>query len=135
MCRPAQDRDSESLNSEARLRKIPLLFGLVFLAVACSSSTSPAVAMPLATGASLQSYLDVQDYRETWALYSGKGKLYEPETPSPHGALLTAYLNEAALQTTGGRAHDVAADTLPLVPVGLGARLLLTPLSAPRLNT
>ena len=80
------------------MRKIRLLLGLVFLVVACSSSTSLAVGMPLATGASLQAYLDVQVYRETWALYPGKGKLYEPEIPSPHGALLTTYLNEGALQ-------------------------------------
>ena len=54
--------------------------------------------MPLATGASLQAYLDAQDYRETWAFYPFKGELYEPEIPSPHGTLLTTYLNEAALQ-------------------------------------
>ena len=80
------------------MRTVRLLFGLVFLVVACVSATSPAVEMPLATGASLQAYLDVQDYRETWALYPGKGKLYKPEIPSPHGAFLTTYLNEAALQ-------------------------------------
>ncbi len=94
------------------MRKIPLLFGLVFLAVACSSSTSPAIGMPLATGASLQAYLDVQDYRETWALYPGKGKLYEPEIPSPHGALLTTYVNEAALQATESKQGVLAEGSI-----------------------
>ena len=46
----------------------------------------------------MQAYLDVQNYSEDWAFYPGKGKLYEPETPSPHGALLTTYVNEAVLQ-------------------------------------
>ena len=80
------------------MRKLPSLLCLAFLAVACSSPTSTAAALPLATGASLQDYLDVQDYRETWAFYPGKGKLYDPEMASPHGALLTTYLNEVALQ-------------------------------------
>ncbi len=94
------------------MRKVPSLFGLVFLAVACSSSTSPAVGMPPATGASLQAYLDVQDYRETWALYPGKGKLYEPETPSPHGALLTTYLNAAALQAIENKQGVLAGGSM-----------------------
>ena len=68
--------------------------------------------MPLATGASLQAYLDVQDYRETWALYPGKGKLYEPETPSPHGALLTTYLNVAALQAIENRKGVLAEGSI-----------------------
>ena len=79
-------------------RKLPWLVSLVFLAIACGGSTSTP-RLPLTTGASLQAYLDSQDYRETWALYPGKGKLYAPQVPSPHGALLTTYLNDVAHET------------------------------------
>ena len=79
-------------------RKLPTLVGLILLAIACGSPTS-IPPLPLATGASLQGYLDSQDYRETWRLYPGKGRLYAPQVPSPHGALLTTYLNDVAHET------------------------------------
>lgn len=79
-------------------RKLPALVGLILLAIACGSSTS-IHPLPLATGASLQSYLDSQNYRETWPLYPDKGRQYSPKVPSPHGALLTTYLNGVAHET------------------------------------
>ena len=81
-------------------RILPWLVGLVFLGIACGSSTSPpTLRVPLADGASLQAYLDSQDYPESWPLYPGKGRLYTPQVPSPHGALLTTYLNDVAHET------------------------------------
>ena len=77
---------------------LPGLVGLVFLAIACGSPTPPP-RLPLATGTSLQNYLDLQDYREAWRLYPGKGRLYAPQIPSPHGAVLTTYLNDVAQET------------------------------------
>jgi len=79
-------------------RKLHALAGLVLLAIACSTPKS-LPPLPLATGASLQGYLDSQDYHEAWSLYPGKGRLYAPQVSSPHGALLTTYLNGVANET------------------------------------
>ena len=82
-----------------RPRKLTWLVGLVFLAIACGSATSTS-RLPPASGASLQGYLDSQNFRETWAFYPGKGELYTPQIPSPHGALLTTYVNDVAHEAT-----------------------------------
>lgn len=50
---------------------------------------------PDTTGASLWAFLQQSHYRDAWATWPGKGKLYEGQRP--HGALLTTYLNPIAL--------------------------------------
>lgn len=45
--------------------------------------------------AKLWNNIQKDDYRETWKLYPGKGKLYQGS--HPHGAFLTTYVNGSAL--------------------------------------
>jgi hypothetical protein len=52
--------------------------------------------MPKPEGKSLIKYLDKAKYQESWALFPGKGKLYEGR--HPHGAFLTTYVNDKALK-------------------------------------
>jgi hypothetical protein len=49
---------------------------------------------PDTTGAALWAHLQEQDYSSEWALWPGKGRLYEGQ--QPHGMLLTTYLNDVA---------------------------------------
>lgn len=61
---------------------------------------------PDTTATGLWSYLQEVDYREDWALYPGKGELYEGQ--EPHGMLLTTYVNDRARDAISG-----TADRLP----------------------
>jgi len=53
--------------------------------------------MPGADGVQLQKYLTKDKPYVKWKLWPGKGKLYKGT--EPHGALLTTYVNEAALKS------------------------------------
>lgn len=53
------------------------------------------VTNPDTTPPRLWGYLTTTGYAGTWPLFPGKGELYEGQ--EPHGALLTTYVNEAAL--------------------------------------
>jgi hypothetical protein len=58
---------------------------------------------PDTTAAALWAYLQDVSYQANWELWPGKGEKYEGQ--EPHGALLTTYLNPAAMEalTTGAR--------------------------------
>lgn len=73
------------------------LLALLLLVAACDSDPEgPDVELPAADGAELLTYLEEQDYQANWTLWPGKGELYEGGTP--HGMLLTTYLNDSALE-------------------------------------
>jgi hypothetical protein len=59
-----------------------------------SSSSSVGNAVPDTTAASLWAHLQAADYQKSWALWPGKGRLYEGT--EPHGMLLTTYYDETA---------------------------------------
>jgi hypothetical protein len=63
-------------------------------AVAPKSSKSEGV-LPPADGLSVFSYVTKMNDYHNWDLFPGKGKLYKGRPP--HGALLTTYVNGAAL--------------------------------------
>lgn len=48
-------------------------------------------------------YMQAQNYREQWALWPGKGRLYKGG--DPHGMLLTTYLNPAAMEALSNGAQ------------------------------
>jgi hypothetical protein len=88
---------------------------LIFLAV-FSLLTIPVVGlamshgkMPAAEGKAMHEYITKVNPYEKWSMWPGKEKLY-PGT-EPHGALLTTYVNEAALKgikEQGGKLPDGA---------------------------
>ena len=53
--------------------------------------------------AKLWNSIQKDDYRDTWKLYPGKGKLYKGQ--HPHGAFLTTYVNGPAMEglTSGAK--------------------------------
>ncbi len=51
-------------------------------------------AAPDTTAAALWAHLQTAEYQENWALWPGKGRLYEGT--EPHGMLLTTYYDETA---------------------------------------
>lgn len=53
--------------------------------------------MPAADAEKLHSYLTKEKPYTKWKLWPGKGKLYKGT--EPHGALLTTYVNDAALKS------------------------------------
>jgi len=66
--------------------------------------------MPAADGKDLWSYLQKVNYRESFTLWPGKGKLYRGK--EPHGALLTTYVNEHALDAIRNGKGKMAADSI-----------------------
>ena len=57
--------------------------------------------MPGASGAALRDYLQKQDYQKNWKMWPGLGAFYPGQ--SPHGALLTTYVNNVALKAIRGK--------------------------------
>lgn len=69
------------------------------------TTAPPAVseaAPPDTTAAALWAHLQEENYRESWAMWPGKGELYAGQ--EPHGMLLTTYLNPLALDAVTNRA-------------------------------
>jgi hypothetical protein len=65
--------------------------------------------LPEAEGKALHEYITQTKPYEKWAMWPGKGKLYQGT--EPHGALLTTYVNETALkgiEEQGGELADGA---------------------------
>jgi hypothetical protein len=60
--------------------------------------------MPEPKAEALWSYLEKQEY-ESWPLWPGKEKLYEGTRP--HGALLTTYVNQPALEAIENEAGEM----------------------------
>ncbi len=82
-----------------RLGPVLTLAAVVAVAAAAAvpgSQVSPAAQSngPDTTGAAIWAHLQEQDYSNKWALWPGKGRLYEGR--EPHGMLLTTYLNDVA---------------------------------------
>lgn len=65
---------------------------------------------PDTTGAALWAHLQQAKYRENWALWPGKGRLYKGQ--EPHGMLLTTYLNPAAKRALDGDAERMPAGAI-----------------------
>jgi hypothetical protein len=55
-----------------------------------------AASMPEASGAALWEYLQKEDYQKNWKMWPGTKAFYPGK--SPHGALLTTYVNHIALR-------------------------------------
>lgn len=66
--------------------------------------------MPGASGKGLWDHLTAAKYRESFALWPGKGKLYKGT--EPHGALLTTYVNKAALDAVNGKKGTMPAGAI-----------------------
>lgn len=87
------------------------VFGVVFslLAIPVVGLAMSHGKMPAAEGKALYEYITKASPYEKWSMWPGKEKLY-PGT-EPHGALLTTYVNEAALKginEQGGKLPDGA---------------------------
>lgn len=80
------------------MRKIIGLFlalGMIVAAPGLIQAMSHGKKLPAAEGKALHQYLTQTDPYEQWELWPGKDKFYEGT--EPHGALLTTYVNEPAL--------------------------------------
>jgi hypothetical protein len=66
--------------------------------------------MPDTIGSALWSYLESMDYRANWALWPGKGELYQGR--EPHGMLLTTYLSPSAYEALTGVAGAMPAGAI-----------------------
>lgn len=66
--------------------------------------------LPPATGKDLWSHLTKVNYQKSFALWPGKGKLYKGT--EPHGALLTTYVNKAALGAIQGKKGTMPAGAI-----------------------
>jgi len=82
-------------------------------------STAPAIpaaagggsaAMPAANGKDLWSYLTKGKFEQSFTLWPGKGKLYKGT--EPHGALLTTYVNQPALEAIQGKKGSMPAGAI-----------------------
>jgi len=65
------------------------------------TTIDPGDILPEPVPASVLDYLEREDFRENWDLWPGKGRQYEGS--APHGALLTVYLNDLALEAVQSR--------------------------------
>jgi hypothetical protein len=65
---------------------------------------------PQPTAEAVWSYLEQADYASNWSLWPGKGQFYEGS--EPHGALLTTYLNPAAMEALEGDATSMPAGAM-----------------------
>jgi len=83
---------------------------LVAPIAAVAADMQGAKMMPTANGKDLWTYLQKVNYRKSFALWPGKGKLYEGR--EPHGALLTTYVNEHALSAIQGKKGTMAAESI-----------------------
>jgi hypothetical protein len=68
------------------------------------------MAMPATDGKALWAYLTGGKYQEKFALWPGKGKLYQGK--EPHGALLTTYVNAKALEAIDGKKGVMAPGSI-----------------------
>lgn len=62
--------------------------------------------LPKPDGAAVYEYIIKTSPYQQWALFPGKGKLYEGK--HPHGALLTTYVNDVALKGIQGKSGTLA---------------------------
>lgn len=95
--------------SAGRMASWVFLTTLGGLAAGCSSDRmageSAAVGPPEPDR--LWQHLQVQNYRESWALWPGKGEKYKGT--EPHGALLTTYLNPPAERAVAEKPGEMPA--------------------------
>jgi len=81
------------------------LVGLIGLAFAASHGM-----MPEPDAEAVWSHLEQKNYQESWSMWPGKEALYEGTRP--HGALLTTYVNEAALEAIENKAGSMPAGAI-----------------------
>lgn len=63
-----------------------------------------------ASGSAIWIYLQKADYRSTWKMWPGKGKLYEGT--QPHGAFLTTYINSIAYDAVNAKKGELPAGSI-----------------------
>jgi hypothetical protein len=88
-----------STKGETSMQKVigfVLAFGMFVAAPGLLQAMSHEKDLPAAEGKAVHQYITQTSPYEQWALWPGKDKLYKGT--EPHGALLTTYVNEAALQ-------------------------------------
>lgn len=97
--------------------KFPKSLLLCLALVASLAAPMPAVAagmgnadLPAASGKALWDYITTVKYQESFTLWPGKGKLYKGT--EPHGALLTTYVNGAALEAIRGKKGTMPAGAI-----------------------
>lgn len=73
-------------------------------------AAAPEVEPPDTTAAAVWAHLQQANYRESWALWPGKARLYQGQ--EPHGALLTTYLNPLALDAVTNRAGTLPTGSI-----------------------
>jgi hypothetical protein len=66
--------------------------------------------LPAPAGTDLWDYLTKVNYRESFSLWPGKGKLYTGT--EPHGMLLTTYVNKTALGAIQGKKGTMPAGAI-----------------------
>jgi hypothetical protein len=81
------------------------------MAIALSLSTTGLVlaggsSLPSAEGQAVYDYITKTNPYQNWSLFPGKGELYEGK--HPHGALLTSYVNEVALNGINNKVGTLA---------------------------
>ena len=75
---------------------LALVAALVIPMFAASAGEGGGAVLPAPAGKDLWNYLTKVDYRESFSLWPGRGKLYKGT--EPHGMLLTTYVNKTALE-------------------------------------
>lgn len=84
---------------------------VLIMAIALSLSTTGLVlaggsSLPSAEGQAVYDYITKTNPYQNWSLFPGKGGLYEGK--HPHGALLTSYVNEVALNGINNKVGTLA---------------------------
>jgi hypothetical protein len=87
------------------MRRKDVVIGFMLIVVAatagCELSGSQSTDEGGTDGASLWTYISSENPYKSWELAPGKGEFYPAE--EPHGALLTTYVNDQALDAIEGR--------------------------------
>lgn len=78
--------------------------------VAPGAGTTVQAEAPDTTAAAVWAHLQEENYRDNWAMWPGKDRLYAGQ--EPHGMLLTTYLNPLALDAVTNRAGALPAGSI-----------------------
>jgi hypothetical protein len=89
---------------------LALVAVLVVPIFAASAGEGGGATLPAPAGTDLWNYLTKVNYRESFSLWPGKGKLYTGT--EPHGMLLTTYVNKTALGAIQGKKGTMPAGVI-----------------------
>lgn len=89
---------------------LALVAVLVIPIFAASVGEGGGATLPAPAGTDLWNYLTKMNYRESFSLWPGKGKLYKGT--EPHGMLLTTYVNKTALGAIQGKKGTMPAGAI-----------------------